>query len=151
RERRLGVGPRHLELFRSAYGIPLFRRHHAEEALFPHHLHARNVLDRGLVDRGRHRARHWRTDHAPVHHAGHLHVDPVFELAEHLGCHIAAAYAALAHDLVLARRLWLGLALDLELVAEVLVPFELHVEVLAADQLAVAYLLAGIALVADHA
>ena len=59
------------------------------------------------------------------------------------------ARAGLADGLVFGRRLRLGLALDQELVAGLVVPFELNVEVPPADQLAVSDLLGRIALVAD--
>src|SRR5262249_35096423 len=91
----------------------------------------------------------WRTDHASVQHAGQLYVHHVVERAEHLRSDVAPRRPGLADDLVFARRLWLGLAGDEELVAEMLVPFERHVEVTAADELAVGDLFAGVVLVAD--
>ena len=75
----------------------------------------------------------------------------VLHLPQYFGRDVAARGARLADDLVFARRFELRLAFDQKLVAVVLVPVELNVEVAPADELAVGHLLRRAAAVADHA
>jgi hypothetical protein len=110
---------------------------------------ARDVLDRALVDRDRHRARHLRTDHPAVHHAGHLDVHHIVFLGEHLRRHVTAL-DRLADDLVVLVGLGLRLARGIERVAHLLVPLELHVEVFAAEQLGVGCRLRHVVVAAEH-
>ena len=111
---------------------------------------ARDVLDRAFVDLRRHRARDRRADHAAVHHARHLDVGDVVLRAEHHRRDVVAR-DRLADDLVLGVLLRLRLARGVELIADLLVPLELHVEVLAADQLGIGGLLVAVEGGADHA
>ncbi len=68
-----------------------------------------------------------------MHHPGHLHVGYEVFLGEDLWRDVLAL-DRLADDLVLARILWLRLAGRVEGVAVLLVPVELDIEILAADQ-----------------
>jgi hypothetical protein len=72
-----------------------------------------------------------------VQHSRHLDVGDVVERAEDLGRDVEAR-RRLADDPVGAGRLWLGLALGDEVVAELAVPFHRQVEIAPADQLAIA-------------
>ena len=126
-------GPLHLELARRLDRCPLALADDAEEVGDAHHLHqAGNVLDRAFVDALQRGAECRRAYHATVQHARHLEV-----------LHVGEGAGALARDVEPRHRLaddgvevWvLGRRLGIEL----------QVEVLAADQLAVADRLA------DHA
>ena len=143
-ERRLAARPLHLELLHRLDRVPFLVGDHREEVVLPHHARARNVLDRGFVDLDRGRARDRRADHAGMHHARNLHVGDERLLAEHLGCDVGA-FDRLADDLVVLRVLRLGLAGGVERIADLLVPFELDVEIAPADQLGVARLLGRVA------
>ncbi len=145
RERRRRLRPFDLELLHCLDRVPLARREHGEEAFLPHHLGARNLLDRRLVDFHGHRARDRGPDHARVQHARHLDVGAEVLLREHLRRHVLAL-DALADDLVVLGILRLRLAGRVERIAVFLVPGELDVEVLPADQVGIARLLGGIVL-----
>src|SRR5262249_47047889 len=150
-EGRLDVGPGDLELLGGPDCIPFLRSDEADEALLPDDLHTWNVFHGRLVHRDRNGAGDRRTDHASVQHAGDSYVRPAVERPEPLRGDMAPGRAGPADDLVFTRRLGLAFAGDQELVAEMLVPRERHVEVTAANELAVGDRLAGVVLVADDA
>ena len=150
RERRRDARPLDFQLFGRLDRVPFLVGDHAEEALLPHHAGAGNVLDRALVDLHRHRAGDRRADHAAMHHARHLHVGAKVFLRKHLGRDVFAL-DRLADDFVLARFFRLRLAGSVERVAVLLVPVELDVEILAADQLRIGNALGLVVGGADHA
>ncbi len=138
-----GVRPFDGELFGCLDGVPFAIRHHAEEAALPDDLRALDVLDAGLIDLHRDRARNRRTDHAPMHHAGHLHVGAEVLLREDLRRDVLAL-DRLADDFVCGVRLRLRLAGCVERIAPLLVPLELDVEVAPADQFGIGRFLVAI-------
>ena len=144
-ERGLGVRPFDLELLRRLDRVPFLVGDDPEEALLPHHLGARDVLDRAVVDLHRHAAGDRRTDHAAVRHARHLDVGAEVLLRVDLGRDVLAG-DRLADDLVVLRVLRLRLAGSIERIAHLLVPVELDVEVAPADQLGIGRLLRRIGL-----
>ena len=88
RQRRR-IGPGHLQLLGGPHRVPLGRRHDADEVAAAQHPRARDVRDRGLVDRQHRRpgavaALPGREHHAPVQHAGQAHVVHVGVAARHL-------------------------------------------------------------------
>ena len=145
RERRLGVRPLDLEFLVGLDRIPFLVGDDGEEVVLAHHARARNVLDRAFVDGDRGRARDRRADHAGMQHARNLDVGDERLLAEHLRRNVGAL-DRLADDLVVLRVLRLGLAGRIEVVADLLVPVELDVEVAPADQFGVGRLLRRIGL-----
>ena len=108
-EWRINLRPLHLQFLRRLNGIPFLVGNDAEEALVPHHFGAGNVLDRAFVHLHRHAAGHRGTDHAPMHHARHLHIGDEVLLGEDLWRHVLAL-DRLADDFVLARLFRLCLA-----------------------------------------
>jgi hypothetical protein len=144
-KRRLRVRPLDPELLGSLDRVPFLVRDHAEETLLPHHLGAGDVLDRAVVDLDRDRAGDCRTDHAAMHHPGHLHVGAEVFLTENFRRHIFARDRP-ADDLVGARILRLRLARGIKRIARLLVPVELDVEIPPADQLRVGDLFGLVAL-----
>ncbi len=151
RERRLDVRPFDLELPGGLDRAPFGVGDDAEERMaFAHHAHARDALDRGLVELHRHRARDRRTDHAAVRHVRHPHVADVDLLGKDHRRDVVTR-DRLADDLVLLVVLRLRLAGRVERIADLLVPFELRVEVLPADQLGIGDLLVRVALGVDDA
>ena len=149
-ERRLGVGPFHLELVGRPDGVPFLVGDDAEESLLPHHPRAGDVRDRAFLDFHRHAAGDGGADHAAVHHAGPPDVGAEVLLRVDLGRDVLAR-DRLADDLVILRILRLGLAGRVERVAPLLVPIELHVEITAADQLGIGGALARVVLGMHHA
>ena len=150
RERRRGAAHSTLSLSRRLDRVPFAVGDDAEEALVQHHLGAGNVLDRAFVDLDRHRAGDRRPDHPAVHHAGHFDVDDEIFLAEDFRRDVVAL-DRLADDLVILRVLRLGLARRVQRIAVFAVPVELHIEIAAADQFGVAYLLCCVAYGVDDA
>ena len=151
--RRKGIlrrGPLHLERLRGAHRVPLTLRNHGQEVLLMHHARALDGGDRLQIDGLRDAAGVRRANHAGVKHAGDGDIGHELLGAKHLARHVAPRHR-LAHDLVFRGRLGLGLALDIHLVAGLLVPLDLGVEGLAADQLGVTDALGGIVERGDHA
>jgi hypothetical protein len=149
-ERRLDVGPFHLELVGRPDGVPFLVGDHAEKAVVPHHPGAGDVPDRAFVDFHRHAPGDGGADHAAMHHAGPPDVGAEVLLRVDLGRDVLAR-DRLADDLVIFCVLRLGLARRVKDVAPLLVPIELHVEITAADQLGVGGALARVALGMHHA
>ena len=134
RKRRRLCRPFDFQRLGSLNCIPFLVGNHAEEALIPDHFGARNILDRAVVDLHWYRAGYRRPDHPAVDHIRHLDVGNEVLLTEHLRSDVLS-FDWLANDLMLARLLGLSLARRVQRVAILLVPGELNVEILSADQL----------------
>src|ERR1700722_14034351 len=130
--------------------IPFLVGNHAEETLIPDHFGTRNALDRAVVDLHRYRTCYRRPDHPAVNHIRDLDVGNEVFLTEHRRRDVLS-FDWLAYDFVLARLLGLRLAGRVQRVANLLVPGELNVEILSADQLRIGNALRWIVGNADDA
>ena len=146
----LHIRPGHLELARGLDGVPFPGGDDAEHGLFPDHFRAGNILDRTLIHRRGHSARHGREDQARMQHARRLDVAHIVRRAQQFPLDVAARHG-LAHDLVALGILELGAGLHGQAIADLAVPLDFRVEPAAADQLAIAGLFRGVALRRNHA
>src|SRR5262249_4720211 len=133
-ERRRRARPLDLEGPHGLDGVPFPRPRTTEEGLAPPHLGTGDVLRARPLDFAGNGAGGPTPEGARMQHAGLLDVGAVVLLGKDLRGHVLAL-DALADDLVILEVFRLGLARCIERVAVLLVPVELDVEVLAADQL----------------
>src|SRR5436309_2440376 len=136
RKRAVERMPVDLQHLRRAHRVPLAWRDHRDEVLLAHDARAADRFDRGLVHASYLARGARRPDHPRVEHAFHAHVGDEPVGAVNLPGDVAAR-KGLAHQLVLLGGLGLGLDLDVHGVADLLVPLDLVMEILAADQLAI--------------
>ena len=111
---------------------------------------AGNVSNRRFVKRQRHSASNIRQNHAGMHHAGQFNVTDVIHCAHHLACNVTTRRRCADH-LIFGHRLGLALAAHKQSIADLLVPFQLRIEIASTNQLAVRDLLGGVGFGADHA
>ena len=143
RERRRRIRPFDLELSRGPDRIPLLIGDDAEEALVPHHLDGRDILDRAFVDADGNGAGNSGPDHSAMRHAGHFDVRAKIGLREHLSGDVVACNR-LADDGVILGILRLCLAGSVKRIAVFAVPVEMDVEEPPADEIGVTDALRGV-------